>query len=641
MRSSTRPYFVALVLVTAGSRANADPVACQRAIEAGATRVERLVLQAAARCSRSSAPTPFDACVDFGAATAIPRLRAKWGAQVAAACATTAVPHELGYLGTCAAAPSACTFPTPVLDAPGDQNDVLDCLACRMTESIRNTAATLVADRPAVNHCHTALGGGGLRLLRLTVKAIGDCVRSGQGQSIAACLGLPAVSTKLDAVRTRWRARAQAVCAGVDPFTAVGYPNLCAGISPVPIPGDCAPSAPPCVFPSTHALDAAGDDDDLLDCLTCQANEGALALSRTVQGANLCCTPSGGCRSVLTRDACGAAGGTPVQYRVDSVGPSDLNSPHGVAVRADGTLYVADFGNYRVVTVSPMGDVGVLAANLPAKPAGIGVDAAGTAYVGLRCAHQVVRIDAGGNVGVVAGTGVPGSSGDGGPATAAETVAPNHVALDSAGNVFFTQSGYLGMLCGAALEPGAERVRVVRPDGTIDTVAGTGTLGGLGEGGPALAAQLAIPTEISTAPGGGLLIGEEGLHRILRVDAAGTLRRVAGRPSLFFGSFSGDGGAALDARLFEPIGVVQDGDGNVTAGILELNRVVLVDALGSLVTIAGTGEKSLTASPSGDGGPALQAQLGCPADVAMGPDGRIYVADLWANRIRVLTRQPF
>ena len=420
---------------------------------------------------------------------------------------------------------------------------------------------------------------------------------------------------------------------GVDPYTALAYPNTCSGRMPV-FPNSIVLHDPPCTFVTVGRLSNPGEDDDLLDCLACRAEEAVLEVARDLHGANLCCVGDR-CNQVLTRHACRAAGGTPMRYRIGSL-PVAVSGPHGLDIAPDGSLLIADSGSSRALRVAPGGQVSVVGATF-GFPVGIAGDAAGNVYVTNRCSQTVVKIAPGGSSTVIAGTGVAGHTGDGGPATAARITAPDGIAVDAVGNVYFTESGFLNFVCGGG-QGGIEYVRMVDRNGIIHTVAGNGTVGTGGEGGAATAAALSIPYGLRLVGDGSLLVGEAGGQRVLRVGA-GLLTRVTGLPSGARGAHSGYGGPAARARYYENCGVGADPDGNVIVAPMENNRVALVDSLGSVIGIAGTGEYS--SGSAGDGGPGLLANVGLPEDAVVGPDGRIYVSDLGVSRIRVLTREPF
>jgi sugar lactone lactonase YvrE len=231
--------------------------------------------------------------------------------------------------------------------------------------------------------------------------------------------------------------------------------------------------------------------------------------------------------------------------------------------------------------------------------------------------------------GVIAGSLGPGYSGDGGRAVDAQLTAPRGVALDAAGDLFVADSGN-------------HAVRKIDVSGNITTVAGNGTRGYSGDGGPAVAAQLNTPTAVAIDPKGNLYIADTLNHRIRRVDPSGNIETVAGSGALSlvgggtggFG-FSGDGGPAIEAQLSIPEGVAVDGQGDVFIADTGNDRVREVDAAGIIRTIAGTGLNRY----SGDGGPAVQANLYAPVGIAFGPSGGVYVSERDHHSVRVITHE--
>jgi len=167
------------------------------------------------------------------------------------------------------------------------------------------------------------------------------------------------------------------------------------------------------------------------------------------------------------------------------------------------------------------------------------------------------------------------------------------------------------------------RVRRIRPDGTIVTVAGGG-FDYPGDGGPATNAMLFGPSDVAVAPDGTLYIADQYDHRIRKVDPQGIITTVAGDGTADFG---GDGGPAILAQLNCPATVVLGPDGSLYIGDYENHRVRRVDPNGIITTVAGNGSFGF----SGDGGPASQASLARPL-VAVAPDGSIYVST--CNRVR-------
>ena len=257
---------------------------------------------------------------------------------------------------------------------------------------------------------------------------------------------------------------------------------------------------------------------------------------------------------------------------------AELNGPQGVAVGADGSLYIADTGNERIRVVRSGvmstfagngdagfgGDGGAATSAMFRGPNAVAIDATGAVLVSDAGNERVRRIS-GGLISTVVGNGAQGFSGDGGQAVAAQIDTPMGLAVGPDGRVFVADSHN-------------DRIRVVGMDGRIGTYAGSGVRGLAGDGGPATAAELSLPRGLVVTAGGAVIFADSNNQRIRRVDASGMITTIAGNGVQ---GAAVDGGTAGAMALNEPRGVGMSGFG----------AVVYADALNKMVreSVAGGG----------------------------------------------------
>ena len=313
---------------------------------------------------------------------------------------------------------------------------------------------------------------------------------------------------------------------------------------------------------------------------------------------------------------------------------ANLSVPEAVAVDSAGNIYIADtFNNVirrvsastgYISTVAGTGTRGYSGDGGPATiaelymPTGVAVDVTGNIYFADN--QRIRKVTAStGIITTVAGSGVQGYSGDGGPAASAELNWPWAVAVDAVGNIYFTDTDN-------------QRIRKVAVStGIITTVAGIGTPGYSGDGGPATSAELNSPFGIAVDAAGNIYFADYFNNRVRKVTAStGDISTVAGNGTQ---GFSGDGAMATSAEMYYPTSVAVDTVGNLYIADDVNDRIRKVTAsTGIIQTVAGTGSTGY----SGDGGPATGGELFWPYGVAVDTAGNIYIADKDNNRIRAV-----
>ncbi len=307
-----------------------------------------------------------------------------------------------------------------------------------------------------------------------------------------------------------------------------------------------------------------------------------------------------------------------------------LNAPYKIHVDPTGNILFSDCANHRIRKISVNGIISTIAGTGiagfggnggPASsaklnfPYGLCSDAAGNIFVADIANARVRKIDVNGVITTVAGNGYEGYSGDGGPATSAMLNGPSDVVSDPAGNLYI--GDYLN-----------HRIRKVDVNGIITTYAGTGYPGSTGDGGPATQADIDTPIDLCLDSSGNLFFVDPNMNCARKIDNTGIITTFAGNG---FAGYSGDGGLATNAMFNEPLGITLDKLGNFYIAEKTNNCIRKIDPSGIVTTIVGTGSPGL----SGDGGPAITAQLYWPSGIAVHGD-KIYIADWRNDRIRMV-----
>ncbi|HLK66518.1 MAG TPA: hypothetical protein VKU19_23955 [Bryobacteraceae bacterium] len=318
---------------------------------------------------------------------------------------------------------------------------------------------------------------------------------------------------------------------------------------------------------------------------------------------------------------------------------AQLNTPQGLAVDAAGNLYIADSANNRIRMVAPNGiittfagtgqtslgggpgqynDGGPAINGLLRIPQGVAVDSNGNVYIADTGDNSIRKVTTDGIINTVVGDSYPGFLGDGGNAQNAELHTPSDVFVDSNGNLFIADTANAV-------------IREVTAAGVISTIAGTTAVGYAGDGGLATAAALLAPISVAVDSSGAVYIVENGDSRIRKIDTTKmNINTVVGNG---YDGFAGDGGDPTKAQLNYPTGIALDSSGNMYIADF-LNFRIRKVAGGNITTVAGNGVLSF----SGDGGPAVAAQLNGPHGVAADAAGNFYVSDSGNNVVRKVAK---
>lgn len=308
-------------------------------------------------------------------------------------------------------------------------------------------------------------------------------------------------------------------------------------------------------------------------------------------------------------------------------GEARFQSPGGMAADADGNLYVADTANHIIRKITPAGEVTTLAGSSAVgsldghgaaaqfkAPTGIAVDADGNVYVTDYDDHTIRKITASGDVTTLAGlSGQAGSTN--GTGSAARFRNPSGVTVDASGNLFVAD--YWN-----------HTIRMITPAGVVTTFAGVAETPGFGDG-TGSGARFFFPTGITTAPGGDMYVTEERTHRIRQVTAAAVVTSPLGAN----GGQGNTDGTGTAARFNAPSGITVDSSGTIYVADTGNHLIRKVTTPGLVVTkLAGDPTKS--GSRDGTG---AAASFTLPRGITTDPDGNVYVADTNNHTIRKVT----
>jgi hypothetical protein len=317
-------------------------------------------------------------------------------------------------------------------------------------------------------------------------------------------------------------------------------------------------------------------------------------------------------RVIYTNGTIAAFAGTGAAGAEGDGGPAisaTFRGPNCIHIMSSGDTLVCDSGNSQVRVVHVNRNISVLSGSAGIPCISVGSDALGFVYIAET--DRVWRVAQDGVSAMIAG-GVSVTSGNGGPARWAQLQVPKGVAVDLTTNVTYIADTFNGL------------IRRVSPNGTIDRFAGTGTNAYGGDGYSSLMAQLSFPVSVSTSPFGDVYIADTGNQRIRVVRANGTIATLAGNgligPSV---GYTGDGGPGTAAQLHAPAHVTVDASGNLYVTDAGSHRIRKMSADGAVQLVAGAGGASM----SGDGGSALDANLQDPHGIALDGAGNIYVSD--------------
>ena len=314
---------------------------------------------------------------------------------------------------------------------------------------------------------------------------------------------------------------------------------------------------------------------------------------------------------------------------------AENRGPVGVVEDNSGNIYFADVLNNVIRKINRAGIISVwagtgtagysgdggLASNAELEnPSYLNIDNKGNFYFVDQLGKRVRKINTSGIITTIAGNGSPGYTGDGGPATSASFSTIYGDVPDSVGNIYICDGG-------------ANVIRKIDKNGIVTTIAGTGVSGYSGDGGPATSAQLNFPLEIGIDATGNIYIPDWQNFRIRKINNAGIIATIAGTG---VPGYSGDGGPATAAQISGTWQVTFDDVGNMYFPEGNNNVIRKIDCSGIISTVAG----NHILGYSGDGGPAISAELNNPINVYCDHTGNLFISEDLNNVVRKVTLLP-
>ena len=309
---------------------------------------------------------------------------------------------------------------------------------------------------------------------------------------------------------------------------------------------------------------------------------------------------------------------------------AEFTSLMNLAVDVAGNVYVSEFYNKKIRKINTQGIINSVAGSgVPgfsgdggpaisaAMDAGMGlaIDRYGNLYIADFDNERIRKVDTNGIITTVAGNGNQGFSGDGGPATSASLNRPDEVSVDAFGNLYI-------------IDLNNARIRKVDTNGIITTVAGNGIIGFGGDGGPATSASLNYPYGLVVDTAGNLYLAEVAGSRLRKVNKSGIITTIAG---LGNNGFSGNGVAADSSYLDQPCALTFDAFGNLYISNGGEGRILKLDTNGKLYSVVGNGVIGIGSSINGIS--ADSASIGSPSSLAFDTFGNLYFVDSWNNRV--------